>query len=196
MRDNAGFQSNLIEWLEHLPFWQHVDKSTMSRSRSTATSYPHPNGSAAGQEDAIALSRAVDGALIMMARPATTAECSLSGEKSVLSLLDRWPSTNVALRDPEETGLASTCTYGQLRGLVQRESNVIRGLGLKTSDVVAYVVDEGPMSAALFLTVSSSCVAAPLSVTSSKLELKQVMMLAELYEALAPLTRPLVHAGI
>ncbi len=78
---------------------------------------------------------------------------------TIASLLAEGDAQTLAVADTSRRGL----TYGELRALVERTHQILKGSGLNRSDTVAVALRNGPEAAALFTALVTYCRVAPLN---------------------------------
>jgi oxalate---CoA ligase len=87
------------------------------------------------------------------------ADCSLTERCTVSALLARHPGGSLAIEDERGGSL----TYTDLRILTGETQAFLAGLGIGSDDTVAFVLENGARTAALFVALASHCRVAPIN---------------------------------
>lgn len=93
---------------------------------------------------------------------------------SITELLNRQTQDSIAIWDGNEQ-VGTPATYAQLLSFIQGEGNLHK-FGVGRGDLVSYIVEEGPMSAVMFVVVTSHCDAAPLGASSTEEDLQAAFL--------------------
>jgi len=119
------------------------------------------------------------------------------GKETLHQMLCCRGSHQLALR----SGSGQQATYGQLLDFFRNRCD-LRSWGIGPGDRVAYIVDEGPVSAVLFLALLAQCTAAPvapsedLEATLQQLQIRLTIAMETYEEKIASAVRQLQKIGL
>jgi acyl-CoA synthetase (AMP-forming)/AMP-acid ligase II len=96
-----------------------------------------------------------------------------SAASSMLDMLMKQESDKIVFWDGGEE---TSCTYGQLVNFIHGEGNLSKFGIQRADDVVSYIVEEGALSAVLFVVIASQCSVAPLGASSTEDDLSDAFV--------------------